>query len=209
MKSMNVFTRGGKWFWIAGLCLAVAGAPARSMGDEAKAPIAVPPVAPADPQPDAAALKDGLAVRYYFSKFTHIDNLAAWMNSEDGIEGEPLPNLDYQMGAGNVLTTTSADLVGAHITGFMDFPEAGTYELTVTSNDGVRVTLGGVMMFEDPEIHADTASPRLVVRIEEPGWYPLDILYYEKKGSAALKLHWKKPGESAFSVVPTTAFKHS
>ena len=206
---MNVIKRCGNWMWIAGVFLAVAGLPLQSMGAEATAPIKVPAVAPADPQPDAAALKDGLAVRYYFSKFNHIDNLAAWMKSDDGIEGDPLPNLDYQMGAGNVLSTTSADLVGAHITGFIEFPEPGTYELKVISNDGVRVTLSGEMIFEDPEIHPDTASPPLVVQIEEPGWYPLDILYFEKKGSAALKLQWKQPGASGFTAVPATAFKHS
>ncbi len=205
---MDEANRRGNWLWIAGLCLAIAGTPAPSMSDEPEAPIKVPPVAPADPQPDAAALEDGLAVRYYFSKFTHIDNLAAWMNADEGIEGEPLPNLDYQMGEGNVLTTTSADLVGAHITGFIQFAEAGTFELKVTSNDGVRLTLGGETIFEDPEIHADTASPPLVVTIDEPGWYPLDILYYEKKGSAALKLHWKQPGASGFTVVPAAALKH-
>lgn len=205
---MNVTKRLGSWVWVAGLCLAVVGAPAHSMSDEAPAPISVPAVAPANPQPDAAALKDGLAVSYYFAKFQNIDKLVEWMNMEEAVPGAPLPNLNYQMGAGNVLTTTSADLVGAHITGFMDFSEAGVYELKVTSNDGVRVTVGGIMIFEDPEIHSDADSPPLVVTIDEPGWYPLDILYFEKKGSAALKLYWKRPGETAFSIVPTTAFKH-
>lgn len=205
---MNVTRRGGKWMWIAGLSLSLLVAQPAAASDRTSEPVKVPAVAPADPQPDAAALADGLAVRYYFSRFTHIDNLAAWMNSDDGMAGEPLPNLDYQMGAGNVLTTTSADMVGAHITGFIHFAEPGTYELKVTSNDGVRVTLGGEMIFEDPEIHADTASPPLVTTIEEAGWYPLDILYYEKKGTAALRLHWKRPGDDAFSIVPATAFKH-
>lgn len=205
---MDASKRARNCIWIASLLLAVAAAPAQSAGDKASDPIKVPAVAPADPQPDAAALKDGLAVRYYFAKFTHIDNLEAWMHSDDGIAGTPLPNLDYQMGGGNVLTTTSADLVGAHITGFIQFAEAGVYELKITSNDGVRLTVGGQMAFEDPEIHADTASPPLAVTIDVPGWYPLDILYYEKKGTAALKLQWKKPGESAFSTVPATALKH-
>jgi len=205
---MDVTKRAGNWIWIASLLLTLVAAPVMSASGEALEPIKVPPVAPADPQPDAAALKDGLAVRYYFSKFTHIDNLAAWINSDDGVEGTPLPNLDYQMGGGNVLTTTSADLVGAHITGFIQFAEPGVYELKVISNDGVRVTLSGEMIFEDPEIHADAASPPMVVTIDLPGWYPLDILYYEKKGSAALKLHWKTPGASGFAAVPTTALKH-
>lgn len=205
---MNISKRGGKWIWIAGLCLVIAGMPTRSMSDETAAPIKVAPVAPANPQPNAAELKDGLAVNYYFAKFQHINRLVEWMDMEDPIPGSPLPNLDYQMGPGNVLTTTSADLVGAHITGFIDFAEAGVYELKVTSNDGVRLTVGGVMIFEDPEVHRDADSPPLVVTIDEAGWYPLDILYFEKKGTAALRLYWKRPGEDAFSIVPTTALKH-
>jgi len=206
---MDVTKRSWNGIWLASLLLVFIAAPVPSLSDEALEPIKVPAVAPANPQPDAAALNDGLAVRYYFARFTHIDNLEAWINTDDGIAGTPLPNLDYQMGAGNVLTTTSADLVGAHITGFIEFAEEGVYELKITSNDGVRLTLGDQMVFEDPEIHADTASPPLVVTITMPGWYPLDILYYEKKGSAALKLHWKTPGASGFTVVPTTALKHT
>ncbi len=205
---MDVTKRGWNGIWIAGLLLALTAAPALSASDEAVAPVEVPAVAPANPQPDAAALKEGLAVTYYFAKFKHIDDVVGWMGMEQGIAGTPLPNLDYQMGPGNVLTTTSADMVGAHITGFMDFTESGVYALKVTSNDGVRVTIGGVMAFEDPEVHRDADSPPLMVTIDEAGWYPLDILYFEKKGTAALKLYWKTPAENDFSIVPASAFKH-
>lgn len=163
---------------------------------------------PLTPQPSPQTLKDGLAVRYYLSRFDHVDQLAAFIGSQPGKEGAPLPNLDAVMGPGNVLGTTSGDFVGARISGLIAFERPGTYSLQVTSNDGVRLILGGVMLFEDPEPHPDSVSPPLAVEITSPGFYPLDILYYEKKGTATLKLEWQPPGTDAFVVVPPSAFRH-
>ena len=192
--------------WSGALLLAAVAAHAQTQ--PATQPVQLAPPAPAAPQPDAAALKDGLAVRYYFAKLNHIDDLVGWMRFEDGVPGEPLPALDYEDSPGNVLTTTNNMLVGAHITGFIEFAEPGSHRLQVTSNDGIRVTLGGEMIFEDPRIHKAETSPDLVFDIAEPGWYPLDILYYEKKGTWALKLYWQPPGAPAFVPVPGAALKH-
>ncbi len=170
--------------------------------------VRLPSPAPAAPQPTQSALKDGLAVRYYFHRFNHLSEFEEWMRYEDGVEGTPLAHLDYRMGRGNVLTTTSSDMVGAKITGVIELAKAGAYTFLLTSNDGVRLTIGGVMMHEDPEIHPDTTSPPLIIEIAEPGWYPLDILYYEKKGTATLRLEWRPPGEAAFVPVPAAALKH-
>jgi hypothetical protein len=209
--------RGWTGPWLVALLLAMLLGPGAADAQTRVTPAPAPPPepirlatpAPAAAQPDVATLKDGLAVRYYFAKLNHIDELVGWMKVEDGIEGTPLPMLDYKDSPGNVLTTTNADLVGAHITGFIEFAEPGTYRLQVISNDGVRVTLGGEMIFEDPRIHKAEASPDLVFDVAEPGWVPLDILYYEKKGTAALQLLWMPPGASGFVPVPGAALKHS
>jgi len=177
--------------------------------EPAAEPIQLAAPAPAAPRPDAATLKDGLEVRYYFAKLNHIDDLVGWMKFEDGVPGQPLPMLDYADSPGNVLTTTNNMLVGAHITGLIEFAEAGTYRLRVISNDGVRITLGGEMIFEDPGVHKAEASPDLVFDVTEPGWYPLVILYYQKKGTWALQLHWQPPGAEGFVPVPGASLKHS
>lgn len=187
-------------------CVIASDATAQGAGDAS--PVMLPSPAPAKPQPEAAALKDGLAVRYYFNRFTHIAELEDWMRADDGMAGKPLPMLDYDMGIGNVLTSTASDLVGAHITGSIHLADTGTYTFRIISNDGVRLSIGGVKMHEDPEIHPDTASPPLVMQVSEAGWYPLDILYYEKKGTAALKLAWQPPGNAGFEPVPASALKH-
>ncbi|MGF1641315.1 MAG: PA14 domain-containing protein [Rhodospirillales bacterium] len=193
--------------WSTGLLLAV-GSVAAQPPTTVIEPIRLASPIPAAPQPDAATLNDGLAVRYYFAKFNHVDELVDWMRFDRGVESPPLPHLDYESGPGNVLTTTSGDLVGAHITGFIGFHEVGTYRLRVTSNDGVRLTLAGEMVFEDPGVHGDATSPDLVFDITVPGWYPLDVLYFEKKGTATLRFTWQPPGADGFVPIPGSALKH-
>lgn len=171
-------------------------------------PVRLAAPTPADPQPDAADLAPGLAVRYYYARLTHIDRLVEWIEMEKGVEGPPLPKVNHAAGIGDVLTSRGSDMVGALITGFIRFDTAGTYTFHVTSNDGVRLTIGGVMMHEDPRIHPDTLSPPLVMPVAAPGWYPIEILYYEKKGTSTLILEWTPPDGPGRQVVPADALAH-
>lgn len=65
---------------------------------------------PADPQPAAGTLQPGLAVNYMEVKVRHVDEVE---EAGDGEPGPPLPLLDFQSGAGTVLTSGHADMVGA------------------------------------------------------------------------------------------------
>lgn len=159
----------------------------------------------ADPQPSPDKLAPGLAVSYVFGTFNHINEFKA----KKFEAGAPLSHLDYRMGEGAVLTTKERDGVGALITGFIRFEKAGTYGFDVTSNDGVRVEIGGKLLYEDPSVHADDTSDRIDVKIDQPGWYPLQVLYYEKKRTATLVLRWVPPGSDAKAKpvpVPAAAF---
>lgn len=165
-------------------------------------------IKPVAPQPDAATLADGLAVTYYFETFNHIDDLLEGMRYLKPHPGEPLATLNYKVGEGHVLSSGSSNFVGAHITGLIRLEAAGTYEFDVTSNDGVRLSLGGETVYEYPEVHSDWTSDPIPVRIEEPGWYAVEVLYFEKKSTSTLILRWKPPGASSFEVVPPAALKH-
>ena len=164
--------------------------------------------APADPQPNGTALKDGLAVKYYFAKYNHIRELETWMKYKKGKPGDPIPKLDYKVDSGPVLTSGVEDLVGAHITGYIGFDAPGTYRFQVTSNDGVRISLGGVEIYQDPDVHPDRTSDPIAVEIGQAGWYPLEVLYFEKKNTSTIELRWSPPGGSDFDFVPASAFKH-
>lgn len=163
---------------------------------------------PANPQPAANALKPGLAVQYYGAKFNSIRQFVEWMDYEKGKPGIPIPMLNYQVGTGNVLTSTATDLIGADITGFINFERSGNYTVMVHSNDGVRLTIGDKLVHEDPEVHADRFSDEITLEISEPGWYPVRVLYFEKKNTSTLELYWDPPGPEEIDLVPAKAFAH-
>ena len=180
------------------LCLVLAAGPA----------LAAEPIKPVQPQPDAASLADGLAVTYYFETFNSIDDLRDGMRRLKPHPGKPLPTLNYKVGEGPVLSSESSNFVGARITGLLQLEAVGTYEFEVTSNDGVWVSFGGEMIYEDPNVHSDWTSDPIPVSIDASGWYPIEVLYFEKKGTSTLILRWKPPGASGFEVIPTERLKH-
>ena len=166
-------------------------------------------LSPASPQPAADDLKPGLAVTYYFNAFNNTREIQDWAKYRDGVRGEPILILDYFVGDGDVLTSGRADEVGADIRGYINFPVAGTYTVAMQSNDGVDLKIGGVQIVHDPDVHSDRYSELTPVDITTPGWYPLHLLYFEKRVTATLELYWLKPGGSGqLEFVPEEAFAH-
>ncbi len=163
---------------------------------------------PAKVQPTAENLKPGLSVRYYGVKLNSIREFLEWMDYKDGTPGKPIPMLNYHVGQGNVLTSNSSDMVGANIKGLINFETSGTYTMMVQSNDGVRLNIGGKLIYEDPDVHADRFSDEIRLEISEPGWYPVHVLYFEKKNTSTLELYWDPPGPEDIDFVPAKAYGH-
>jgi len=157
------------------------------------------------PQPEAAQLHPGLAVTYSYSRQVHVDDIEVLRNP---VIGKPLENIAHRTIDGNVLTSTQAMLVAAHIRGLIRFDAPGTYLFRIESNDGVKAKIGGQQIWVDPEIHPNRWSAPIPVVIETPGWYELWINYYQKKGTSALQLVWTTPGSSKETHVPPAAFAH-
>jgi hypothetical protein len=175
---------------LAALALLVSGAAAETITG----------LRPAEPQP--TQLTPGLSVEYTYGMVNNLDQLKGRKYEA----GPPLESINYRW-SGNVLTSKVREGVGANIDGFIRFEKAGVYGFEVTSNDGVRVEIGGKLLHVDPEIHSDTTSDRIDVKIDSPGWYPLKIVYFQKKGTASLVLSWVAPGEKGKAVpVPAKAY---
>jgi len=139
-------------------------------------------VSPAASQP--RALNPGLAVDYYYSELRHVDELVEYMGRKNPTPGEPLPNLDYVRGDNKpTLSSKFPRFVGAEITGFINFPEAGTYNLVVVSNDGVRLWIDGTLIYEDPDVHADRESDLIPLNVEAAGWHDIRLLYFQDRKS--------------------------
>ena len=163
----------------------------------------------ATPQPGAGDLRPGLGVTYYYNVFNDTSEIPDWAKYKDGVKGEPILILDYFVGDGDVLTSGRGDEVGADIRGYISFPVAGTYTIAMRSNDGVDLKIGGVRIVHDPGVHSDRFSELTPVEITTPGWYPLHLLYFEKRVTSTLELYWLKPGGSGqLDFVPEEAFAH-
>ncbi|MBT3533011.1 MAG: hypothetical protein HN478_03975 [Rhodospirillaceae bacterium] len=171
----------------------------------AAAPVRAGGLAPAAPQPAMSELKAGLAVDYLLIDALHVDNIEA---AGRGKPGKSLLTLNWNMGSGPILTHADDDQVAARITGFIRFEAAGEYLMKIKSNDGARLSIGGQVVIDDPDVHLDRFSGTAKVAVPTAGWYPVYMLYFERRGTATLELHWQPPGTGAFDVVPAAAFAH-
>ena len=164
---------------------------------------------PPEPQPAADQVQSGLSVTYYYSFFRHIDELVEWEGYKDGSPGAPVLEVNYRVGKGTVLTSDSADGVGARMEGYIHLERAGFYTFAFESNDGVRLEIAGQRVVEDPDVHKDRFSELGAIEVAEPGWYPITIRYFERKNTSTLTFHWLLPGEEGtMPIVPGSALVH-
>ena len=157
---------------------------------------------PLETQPSAAQITNGLAINYFYEFFDHIDELE---NRSGGKKGEPLKNLSHRTIDGKVLTANRVMGVGCHIRGLIHLDSKGTYIFRIESNDGVKLKIGDIEMWKDPEIHGNRWSDKLHFVVEQSGWYSFWMNYYQRKGTSAIQLAWTPPGASEESIVPTEA----
>ena len=117
--------------------------------------------------------------------------------------------MDSSVGDGKVLTSVANDGVMAKITGYIHLDKTGSYGFAFESNDGVRLKIDGKLIVEDPDVHGDRMSELGRMEVTKPGWYPLTIYYFERKGGSTLRFFWKPPGaEASLPLVPASALAH-
>jgi hypothetical protein len=163
---------------------------------------------PLDPQ-QTAKLKPGLSVVYVDGFFRHIAELTRKKGAlKKGRQGAPIPLLNHRFGKGEVFDSGRNRGVGMKMTGFINFRESGQYVLMAKSNDGIRVYVGDDVIVSDENVHSDRFSEPGSINISNTGWYPLEVLYFQRKGTATIEMHWKTPGANSFRVIPAEAYWH-
>ena len=182
-------------------------------------------MAAADPQPEEGLLKPGLNVSYMRWDFKTLDTFDELLGDgeftpsgtiprAEDFSGEE-PTLNYVREEEQpVLTSDATILIGAHITGFVKFHESGPHTLWVLSNDAVRLSLGGEELYELDGRHPDTMSADIPVVIDKPGWYPIEIRFFQRYVSSALAVYWHTPSAPECKArgcpaLPLTALAHT
>lgn len=163
-----------------------------------------------DGGPDIARLSPGLRVLYFDGKYRSVHEVPDGDSAllQQGRPGEPIPVIDHQFGQGEVFGSGRNRGVGVQMKGFILLETPGRHEFQALSNDGVELRIDGKTVVSDPGVHSDQLSDIGVFIAEKPGWHPLMVKYFQRKGTAALKLFWKKPGMDAFAVIPESAYGH-
>ncbi|WP_319549100.1 PA14 domain-containing protein [Desulfogranum marinum] len=122
--------------------------------------------------------------------------------------GEAILELNHTFGRGEVFASGAKQGVGMRLQGYLLFAEPGEYSLQAMSNDGIIMQLDGVQVLSDPKQHSDRLTEMAQVVINHPGWYPVVIEYFQRKGTATLQLLWKTPGSSDVEPIPASAYGH-
>lgn len=181
----------------------------------AAAPIAPPPPVIADvrahePPPRSKDLQAGLVPVFYHDFFyRHLRHIPREDDPfQHGRRGSPIAMLNHQFGREEIFDSGASRGVAVRMTGLIRLARPGLYGFQALANDGIRITLAGRLMLEDPSQHGDRLTPEARVAVTEPGWFPLQIEYFQRKGTAAIALYWRPPGASALTAVPAEALAH-
>ena len=161
---------------------------------------------PAEPQP--AAPGPGLSVAYAYPE-QKIHSLTEAATALRGAvrDGKPLRGLDYADTTEGEVTLTSRQAmnVAARITGFVRFDAPGAYDIEFVVNDGIDARIGGQQVGFYDGIQACEGTTVVPVEVPVAGWYPVDILYFQKQGTACLNMKWG-PADGKRSWTPNSAF---
>ena len=156
------------------------------------------------------SLVPGLKVLYFNGKYRNVRQIPDGDTAilEKGRPGSPILLIDNQFGNNEVFDSGRSRGVGVQMKGYLLFDHKGPYEFQALSNDGVEVIIDGDTILIDADVHSDRLSNIGTLSVQKTGYHSLMVKYFQRKGTAALKLFWKTPGKDAFEVIPARAYGH-
>jgi hypothetical protein len=156
------------------------------------------------------SMAPGLPVFYRYAFYRHMNQMAS--DRKMMAEGEPgqiVSQLDHNFEAeANIYDSHEAKGVGVFFPGYLKMSVSRVYRFKAMANDGIQVHVNGVRVVYDPAVHSDRYSGVGEISISAPGWYPLAVKYFQRKGTARLTLYWQTPGATDFVVIPAEALGH-
>lgn len=123
------------------------------------------------------------------------------------IKAGTTPNVDKVM---STINWTTTDQFGAsnnflsHVFANLTVTTAGEHTFRLTSDDGSRLKINGSVVVDHDLTHGADPPKDGAVTLTA-GVHKLDIDYFDRANDQVLKLEWKRPGQSGFEVVPTSA----
>jgi MSHA biogenesis protein MshQ len=86
--------------------------------------------------------------------------------------------------------------------GYVHVTQSGVYRFQTNSDDGVRLTVNGVLLIDQWNDHAATIHTSAAVNLVAGNSYPIKLEYYENGGFAVAQLRWQIPGSGSYVDIP-------
>ncbi|KTS62630.1 hypothetical protein NS206_09900 [Microbacterium testaceum] len=119
-----------------------------------------------------------------------------------GLGGDSGGTVDRDWGTNAPIAGVSSDHWSLRLTGLVTFPEAGTYRLRTTSDDGARLWLDDVLIIDRWGAPAGTDGTSAAFTVAAGEVRRIRIEYFDITSSAFLRLKWATPSSGEFVIVP-------
>lgn len=163
-------------------------------------------------QPAAVAaeqMQPGLTTMYFYDFYRYVSSMPKGEQiARKGKPGPPVRQLNHRFENQPVFDSGQNKGVGMIMEGYFYLPQPGEYLFQAVSNDGFELLVNNVLVVSDPGVHGARFSEKGRITVAGAGWFPVQIRYFQRKGTAALELYWQPPGSSAMSIVPAEVYAH-
>ncbi len=157
----------------------------------------------------AEQLEPGLSVIYFHDKYSHIKDMPTGKRiAKYAHPGPPVLKIDHRFGRGKVFESGRSQAVGMIMSGFFYLEKPGKYQFQANSNDGFQLFVNTNLVINDPKVHPDKLSDPGTIEVVKGGWFPVELKYFQKKGTATLELYWMQPGSNTFTIIPERVYAH-
>jgi hypothetical protein len=96
-----------------------------------------------------------------------------------------------------------ANNFSARWAGRVEAPATGVYTLRITGDDGIRLYLNGFLVANDwGTDHPPQSTEARSIYLAAGQSIDITLEFYQRAGGATARLEWKRPGQSAFEVIP-------
>lgn len=119
-----------------------------------------------------------------------------------GLPGATSGEIDKDWGGAAPISGVSADHWSLRLTGLITFPEAGTYTLRASSDDGARVWLNDVLTVDRWASQAVVDATSVPFNVAAGEVRRIRVEYFDDTSYSVLRLKWSTPSNNSFVIVP-------
>ncbi|HSC66353.1 MAG TPA: DUF6701 domain-containing protein [Cellvibrio sp.] len=99
-------------------------------------------------------------------------------------------------------TVIGANTFSVQWNGYVQVTQSGLHRFQTNSDDGVRLTVNGVLLIDQWNDHSVTTHTSAALNLQAGKAYPIKVEFYENSGFAVMQLAWQTPGNTSYVAIP-------